>query len=73
MNIHLKAMIETVKMLGIFLLMLVSFYFLLDFLGPKLGAGLFILTMISGFAWLNYDYYLHKFRMEKNSRYKSDD
>jgi uncharacterized membrane protein (DUF106 family) len=65
MSIRSKAAVETLKTLGVFAAVGVAFYFLLDFLGPKLGLLFMLVSMVGWFAWLTYSFYVDKFSMEE--------
>lgn len=65
MSIRSKAIVETVKIMLLWLAVAVGVYFFLDILGPKLGAVFIIVSMIGWFGWLAYDYFVHKFTWEE--------
>ena len=65
MSIHSKALVETAKVMALWLAAGVGVYFLLGLLGPKLGMLLILVSMVSWFGWLAYDYYVSKFTMEE--------
>jgi hypothetical protein len=65
MSVRSKALIETLKVMALWLAACVGVYFLLGILGPKLGMLLILVSMISWFGWLAYDYYVSKFTMEE--------
>ena len=64
MSVRSKAAFQTAKALVIGFFTFAVFYLLLDLLGPKLGIAFLLISMISGFTWLVYDYYVHKFTVE---------
>lgn len=66
MSARTKALIETAKTAGLFLIALAAFYTILDILGPKLGLILLSVSILGYFLWLTYDYYVSKFRTEEN-------
>lgn len=65
MSVKTKALIETGKVMALWLAAGVGVYFLLGLLGPKLGMWLILASMIAWFGWLAYDYYLNKFIAEE--------
>lgn len=65
MSVRSKAIVETAKVFAAYAIGGVVFYFLLEILGPKLGMWLLVASMSSWFAWLIYDYYVHKFTYEE--------
>jgi len=65
MSIRKKAAIETAKLTAFFAVGGVAFYFLLDLLGPKLGLGFLLFSLIGYFVWLAYDFYVNKFKWEE--------
>ena len=65
MSVETKALIETAKTLGLFLIALAAVYTILNILGPKLGLILLSVSILGYFLWLTYDYYVSKFRSEE--------
>ena len=65
MSVKTKALVETAKVMALWLAAGVGVYFLLGLLGPKLGMWLILASMIAWFGWLAYDYHLNKFIAEE--------
>ena len=65
MSVRSKAAFQTAKALVIGFFTFAVLYLLLDLLGPKFGIAFLLLSMIGGFTWLIYDYYVHKFTWEE--------
>ena len=65
MSIKKKALIETAKTGGLFLIALAALYTILNILGPKLGLILLSVSILGYFFWLTYDYYINKFTVEE--------
>lgn len=65
MSVKTKALVETAKVMALWLVAGVGVYFLLGLLGPKLGMWLILASMIAWFGWLAYDYHLNKFIAEE--------
>ena len=65
MSIRKKAAVETAKLTTFFALGGVTYYYILDLLGPKLGLGLLLVSLVGYFVWLAYDFYVHKFTVEE--------
>ena len=65
MSVRSKALVETSKVMALWLAAGVGVYFLLGLLGPKLGMLLILVSMVSWFVWLAYDYYVNKFTVEE--------
>lgn len=65
MSIRTKALIETAKTGGLFLIAMAAMYTILDILGPKLGLILLSVSILGYFFWLTYDYYINKFTVEE--------
>jgi len=65
MSVRSKAIVETLKSVGLFLIALAAVYTIMDILGPKLGLILLSVSILGYFAWLTYDYYVNKFTTEE--------
>jgi hypothetical protein len=65
MSIKKKALVETGKTAGLFLIALAALYTILNILGPKLGLILLSVSILGYFFWLTYDYYINKFTVEE--------
>lgn len=65
MSIKKKALVETGKTVGLFLIAMAALYTILNILGPKLGLILLSVSLIGYFFWLTYDYYISKFTVEE--------
>ena len=65
MSIKKKALVETGKTVGLFLIALAALYTILNILGPKLGLILLSVSILGYFFWLTYDYYISKFTVEE--------
>lgn len=65
MSVKTKALIETAKTAGLFLIALAAVYTIMDIIGPKLGLILLSVSILGYFLWLTYDYYVSKFRAEE--------
>ena len=65
MSIKKKALVETGKTAGLFLIAMAALYTILNILGPKLGLILLSVSLIGYFFWLTYDYYISKFTVEE--------
>jgi len=65
MSIKKKALVETGKTVGLFLIAMAAVYTIMNILGPKLGLILLTVSLIGYFFWLTYDYYISKFTVEE--------
>lgn len=65
MTIRSRAVIETLKVFAAYAAGGVAFYLLISFLGPKLGIWTLLGSLIGGFTWVVYDFYVHKFTVEE--------
>jgi hypothetical protein len=65
MIVHTQAAVETVKTVAGYVAGGVAFYFLLNFLGPKLGLILMLVSLVGWVAWMTYAYYVDKFTWEE--------
>lgn len=65
MSIRSKAIVETLKSLAFVSAVAVGWYILLEILGLRLGLLLMLVSMFGWFAWLVYDFYVHKFTVEE--------
>ena len=65
MSIKKKALVETGKTVGLFLIAMAAVYTIMNILGPKLGLILLSVSLIGYFFWLTYDYYISKFTVEE--------
>ena len=65
MSIKKKALVETGKTVGLFLIAMAAVYTIMNILGPKLGLILLTVSILGYFFWLTYDYYINKFTVEE--------
>ena len=65
MSIKKKALVETGKTVGLFLIAMAAVYTIMNILGPKLGLILLTVSILGYFFWLTYDYYISKFTVEE--------
>ncbi len=65
MSVRTKALVETVKTAGLFLIAIAAVYTIFNIIGPTLGLMLLSVSILGYFTWLTYDYYVNKFKIEE--------